>query len=175
MAITEQLNKLGQSARHLNDSSDELNELVAAIDATLGGLRIEVDYLHPRPLREVASVGREGKRVIELAYLGYQRVRGQYHLVIKTVKVLESKVDAGDGGSVTPLLMAPRAIRHAAIDALPELVAAISRQIDELAAQVDRRRDSARSLLNELNRLSASSSAAMRRSEVSGGGGEGGA
>lgn len=168
MAITEQLNKLGQSARHLNDSSDQLNELIGAIDAALGGFRLDMDFLHPRPLQETSSAGRGGKRVIELSYLGYLRIRGEYHLVIKTVKVLESKVSADDGGSLMPLLMAPRPLRHAAVDVLPELVASISRQIDELAAQVDRRCQTARSLLQELERLSASSSSSMRRAEVSG-------
>jgi hypothetical protein len=161
MAITEQLNKLGQSARQLNDSSDELNSLVAAIDRALGELRLETEFLHPRPLQESASVGREGKRVIELAYLGYLKIRGEHHLAIKTVKVLESKVvSGGDGGAVTPLMVAPRPLRHAAVDVLPELVATISRQIDEMAAAIERRCATARALLGDLEAMSARSSGA---------------
>ncbi|MBK8265785.1 MAG: hypothetical protein IPK80_31210 [Nannocystis sp.] len=160
MAITEQLNKLGQSARQLNDSSDELNSLVAAIDRALGELRLEMEFLHPRPLHESASVGREGKRVIELAYLGYLKIRGEHHLAIKTMKVLESKVVSGDGGAVTPLMVAPRPLRHAAVDVLPELVATISRQIDEMAAAIERRCATARALLGDLEAMSARSSGA---------------
>lgn len=154
MAITEELTKLGQSARRLRDGADELGDVVAEIDRTLGELHVGFEYLHPRPLREAVIVTAEGKRVIEVAYLGYLPFRSEHHLVVKTVKILESKaaMSPENSGSVTPLLLAPRPIRHAAVDVLPEVVQAITRQLDELADAVDRRREVARGVLGELQR-----------------------
>lgn len=154
MAITEDLTKLGQSARRLRDGADELGQVIAEIDRTLGELHIGFEYLHPRPLLEKTVVSGEGKRVIEVAYLGYLPFRSEHHLVVKTVKILESKaaMSPENSGSMTPLLLAPRSIRHAAVDVLPELVRAITRQLDELAEATERRRDVAREVLGELQR-----------------------
>ena len=154
MAITEDLTKLGQSARRLRDGADELGQVIAEIDRTLGELHIGFEYLHPRPLLEKTVVSGEGKRVIEVAYLGYLPFRSEHHLVVKTVKILESKaaMSPENSGSMTPLLLAPRSIRHAAVDVLPEMVRAITRQLDELADGVERRRDVAREVLGELQR-----------------------
>lgn len=154
MAITEELTKLGQSARRLQDGVDELGDVIAEIDRTLGALHIGFEYLHPRPLLEKTVVSGEGKRVIEVAYLGYLPFRSEHHLVVKTVKILESKaaMSPENSGSMTPLLLAPRAIRHAAVDVLPEMVRAITRHLDELAEATLRRRDAAREVLDELQR-----------------------
>lgn len=154
MAITEDLTKLGQSARRLRDGADELGQVIAEIDRTLGELHIGFEYLHPRPLLEKTVVSGEGKRVIEVAYLGYLPFRSEHHLVVKTVKILESKaaMSPENSGSMTPLPLAPRSIRHAAVDVPPELVRAITRQLDELAEATERRRDVAREVLGELQR-----------------------
>lgn len=154
MAITEELTKLGLSARRLRDGADDLDDVVAQIDRTLGALHLGFHYLHPRPLQETTVVSGDGKRVIEVAYLGYLPFRSEHHLVVKTVKILESKaaMSPENSGSMTPLLLAPRSIRHAAVDVLPEMVQAITRQLDDLADAVDRRREAAREALDELQR-----------------------
>ena len=85
--MNERLNQLGQAARRLNEGSDQLNTLIASIDKALGRLMIGMDYVHPRPLQEAMALSRDGKRVIELSFLGYLRIQGEYHLVIKTVKI----------------------------------------------------------------------------------------
>ncbi|MCA9635336.1 MAG: hypothetical protein KC420_04810 [Myxococcales bacterium] len=168
MPITEELKRLGQSVHRLNEGSEEINALVADFDRILGELLLPFDYLHPRPLRETTIVGREGKRVIEVAYLGYLPYRGQRHLVVKTVKVVESKAAAAEGGgqTLTPLLLAPRPLRHAAVDVLEEVASAIRRQLDELADEVDRRRGRARAAVDGLeavrDRASSSSSSGRR-------------
>lgn len=109
--MNERLNQLGQAARRLNEGSDQLNTLIASIDKALARLMIGMDYVHPRPLQEAMALSRDGKRVIELSFLGYLRVQGEYHLVIKVVKILESKVALASEtpGTVMPLLQAPRA------------------------------------------------------------------
>ena len=112
------------------------------------------------PLAESQSTDTGGKRTIELAYLGYLSVRGQYHLVITTVKIMEDKAAMANQtpGSVIPLLTAPRALRHAAVDVLPDLVDAISSQIHELVSQVERRCETAQGLLEELRELEVTAS-----------------
>jgi hypothetical protein len=157
MAMNERLNQLGQAARRLNEGSDQLNALISSIDKALGRLMIGMDYVHPRPMQETMSVGRDGKRVIELSFLGYLRIQSEYHLCIKTVKILESKVALASEspGSVMPLLSAPRVLRHAAVDLFPELIQVLSHQVGDLVAQMERRCATARSLLEQLEGLEA--------------------
>lgn len=157
MAMNERLNQLGQAARRLNEGSDQLNALISSIDKALGRLMIGMDYVHPRPMQETMSVGRDGKRVIELAFLSYLRIQSEYHLCIKTVKILESKVALASEspGNVTPLLSAPRVLRHAAVDLLPELIQVLSHQVGDLVAQMERRCATAKTLLEQLEDLEA--------------------
>lgn len=157
MTTNERLNQLGQAARRLNEGSDQLNALISAIDRTLGRLMIGMDYVHPRPLQEMMSVGRDGKQVIELSFLGYLRIQSEYHLCIKTVKIVESRVAAASErpGTVTPLLSAPRTLRHAAVDLLPDLIKVLSNQVGDLVAQMERRCATAKSMLEQLEGLEA--------------------
>ena len=78
MTITQELYRLGNSARRLNDGSDQLNRSIAAIDNLLGRLMIGLDYVHPRPLAEHTSYDASGKRVIEVSYRGYLKIRGRW-------------------------------------------------------------------------------------------------
>lgn len=155
MAITEELYRLGESARLLNDGSEELNRNIAAIDQLLGRLMIGLDYVHSRPLAETVTLDREGKRVIELAYLGYLKVDRGYHLAIKTVKVIESKraIANESPGQVMLLLSAPRRLRYAAVDLLPELVAGLAGQVEEMLGAMQRRCETASSLLRHLEQI----------------------
>ncbi len=159
MAITEKMYQLGAAARHLNDGSDQLNQLLSRIDQALGRMMIGMDYMLPRPVSEIVSMDGEGKRVIELAFVGYLKIRGSFHLAIKTVKVLESrKAAAMEGpGDLMPLLEAPRRLRYAAVDLLPELVAGLSTQVDDLVREMQRRCDMAEQLLRTLENMEASS------------------
>lgn len=156
MPITEELTALGQSVHRLGERSQEIIELVRAIDRILGELMpaTELKYLHPRPLMEMAKVSRGGKRVIEVAYLGVMRLDGRHQLVIKQVKILESKaaIASQGGGSVMPLLKAPRAAVFAAVDELGELVRVIREQVDGLAEEAERLRDAARAAHDDFSR-----------------------
>lgn len=155
MAITAELVRLGESARRLNDGSEELNRDIAAIDELLARLMIGLDYLHPRPLAETVTMSREGKRVIELAYVGYLEVQRGYHLAIKTVKVLESKLALASEtpGQVVPLLSAPRRLRYGAVDVLPELIAGLAAQVEEVVGAMQRRCETASALLQHLEQI----------------------
>ncbi len=166
MAITEELHRLGNSARRLNSGSDQLNRLIERIDELLGTLMIGLDYMHPRPIDEMTANDPNGKRVIELSYVGYMRTQRSFHLAIKTVKVLESKLSLATQtpGEVTPLLSAPRRLRYAAVDLLPEVVSGLAAQVDEMVGSLERRCQTAQSLLQNLEQVAASAedSAARR-------------
>lgn len=155
MPITQELHALGQAARRLNDGSEQLNALIARIDALLGRLMIGMDYVHPRPLAESVTYDRDGKRAIEMAYLAYSRIGKVYALAIKTVKVHESKraLATESAGEFVPVLQAPRRLRYAAIDVLPELVAGLSAQVEEVAEAMARRCAVAESLARRLEEM----------------------
>jgi hypothetical protein len=155
MPITQELYRLGQSARRLNDGSDQLNRLIAQIDRLLGQLSVGIDYVHSRPIGEHVTIDREGKRIIELAYLGYFRVQRSYHLAVKTVKVLESKLALAteSPGEVVPLLQASRRLRYAAVDLMPELVAGLAQQAEDMAGAMDRRCATASALVKHLEAI----------------------
>lgn len=155
MPITQELHALGQAARRLNDGSEQLNALIARIDALLGRLMIGMDYVHPRPLAESVTYDRDGKRAIEMAYLAYCRIGKVYALAIKTVKVHESKraLATESPGEFIPVLQAPRRLRYAAVDVLPELVAGLSAQVEEVAEAMARRCAVAESLARRLEEM----------------------
>ena len=155
MAITQELYKLGNTARRLNDGSDQLNRHIAAIDGLLGRLMIGLDYVHPRPLAEQVTYDTSGKRVIELSYVAYLKTRGSYNLAIKTVKVVESRVASAteQPGDVMPLLKAPRRLRYAAVDVLPELVAGLADQAEDMVANMERRCQIASGLVSNLEQI----------------------
>jgi hypothetical protein len=161
MAITDDLLRLGKSAKRLNAGSDELNQLIERIDTALGALNIGLDYVLPRPVDEETGHDHNGKRVIELSYVGYQKVQRTYHLVIKTVKVMESKLAAATQapGTVTPLLSAPRRLRYAAVELLPELVAGLSAAVEEMLAAMERRQRTAAKLVDHLETVAAHAAA----------------
>lgn len=155
MAITDELQRLGNSAQRLNTGSEELNRLIERIDVLLAQLMIGLDYVHPRPIDEATSADHNGKRVIELSYVGYLRTSRNYHLAIKTVKVLESKlaVATQNPGEVIPLLAAPRRLRYAAVDVLPEVVSGLAAQVDEMVGSLERRCATAQSLVRNLEQI----------------------
>ncbi|RMG98896.1 MAG: hypothetical protein D6705_04675 [Deltaproteobacteria bacterium] len=150
--MNDKLVRLGTAARKLNDGSDRLNRLIAEIDKLLGRLMIGLDYVHPRPIHEQVTVDKTGHRVTELAFVGYLKVQGSYHLAIKTVKVLEAKhqLATEQPGRITPLLSAPRRIRHAAVDVLPDLVSGLAEQVDDVVGAMERRCATAEALLEHL-------------------------
>lgn len=155
MAINDELYALGNAARRLNDGSEQLNRSIARIDELLGRLMIGIDFFHPRPLAELVTYDREGKRVIELSYLGYCRVQKSYQLAVKTVKVLESKLALAteSPGEFVPLLQAPRRLRYAAVDFMPELVTGLSHQVADVAGAMERRCAVADGLARQLEQM----------------------
>ncbi len=155
MAITDELQRLGNSAQRLNAGAEELNRLIERIDVLLAQLMIGLDYVYPRPIDETTSADHNGKRVIELSYVGYLRTSRNYHLAIKTVKVLESKlaVATQSPGEIMPLLAAPRRLRYAAVDVLPEVVSGLAAQVDEMVGSLERRCATAQSLVRNLEQI----------------------
>lgn len=158
MAITEELVHLGNSARRLNRGSDQLNHLIERIDELLSELNVGLDYVFPRPIDESTTADHNGKRVIELSYVGYMRTQRNYHLAIKTVKVLESKLSLATQtpGDVVALLAAPRRLRYAAVDVLPEVVSGLAAQVDEMVGSLERRCRTAESLMRNLEQVNLS-------------------
>jgi hypothetical protein len=164
VGITEQLFQLGQAARRLNDGSDRLDRSLAEIDRALGRLMLGFEHQLTRPIAEVVHHDREGKRIIEVSYLGYMRFAGPeertdgrrpgggFHLGVRTVKVFEGR-RAPEGEvppRVTPLLEAPRVVRHAAVDHLSELVGGLAAQVDDMVEHIERRQAIADSILATL-------------------------
>lgn len=165
MGVTEELYRLGQAARRLNDGSDRLDRTLAEIDGALGRLMLGFEYQLPRPISETVHHDRAGKRVIEVSYLGYLRMEptgaasestssegpAEFHVGVKTLKILEGRRAEGEqAGRVLSLLEAPRAIRHAAVDHLASLVAGLAAQVDEMVGHIERRNVIASTLLDTL-------------------------
>lgn len=155
MTLNHELNRLGQSARRLNDGSDQLNRSIAAIDSLLGRLMIGLDYVHPRPLAEHTSYDPTGKRIIEVSYLAYLKLKGGYRLALKTVKVLESRSAAAGQipGEVSSLLEAPRRLRYRAVEQLPELVTGLAEQVEDMLGAMERRVNIANALVSNLEQI----------------------
>jgi hypothetical protein len=158
--ITDQLFRLGRAARRLNDGSDRIDRSLVEIDRALGRLLLGFEYQLPRPIAELGHTDRAGKRVIEVSYLGYLRLapvqeggESSYHLAVRTLKVLEDKraADEEAPGRVVPLIEAPRAVRHAAVDHLPELVAGLAAAVDDMVENIERRCAVASSVLDNLS------------------------
>ncbi len=159
MGITDKMYSLASAARRLNDGSDHLNRLLAEIDRILGRLMIGMDYVHPRPVAESVTFDKENHRVIEISYVAYLKVARGWHLAIKTVKVLEAKKQMANEspGSVIPLLEAPRRLRYAAVELLPELVSGLASQVDEVLNKMERRCEVAETLLTHLEGMATES------------------
>lgn len=155
MGITDKMYSLASAARRLNDGSDHLNRLISDIDKLLGRLMIGMDYVHPRPVAESVTYDKEGHRVIEISYVAYLKVARGWHLAVKTVKVLEAKKQMANEspGSIVPLLEAPRRLRYAAVEVLPDLVTGLATQVDEVLHKMDRRCEVAESLLSHLETM----------------------
>jgi hypothetical protein len=154
MGVTEELYRLGQAARRLNDGSDRLDRTLSEIDAALGRLMLGFEYQLPRPIAEIVHHDSAGKRVIEVSYLGFLRMEtggSEFHVGVKTLKILEGRrADGEQPGRMLPLLEAPRAIRHAAVDHLAALVAGLAAQVDEMVGHIERRNAVASSILGTL-------------------------
>lgn len=155
MAITQELYRLGNSAERLNHGSDQLNQMIASIDSLLERLMIGLDYVYPRPVVEYTTLDNHNKRIIEVSFLAYLRVHRGYHLAVKTVKVAESKLAGATAspGVVTPLLEAPRRVRYQAVEFLPDLVAGLAEQVEEMVSAMDRRCQIAYGLMQHLQQI----------------------
>jgi hypothetical protein len=166
VGITDQLFQLGHAARRLNDGSDRLDRCLAEIDRALGRLMLGFEHQLTRPIAEAVHHDREGKRIIEVSYLGYlrfvndersderatRRPNAGFHLGVRTVKVFEGR-RAPEGEPpprLTPLLEAPRAVRHAAVDHLSDLIAGLAAQVDEMVEHIERREAIAATILDTL-------------------------
>lgn len=160
MGVTEELYRLGQSARRLNDGSDQLDRSLEEIDHALSRFTLGFEFQLPRPIAEQAHHDRDGKRIIEVSYLGYMQLEPvdgaapEYHLAVKTLKVFEGRRTEGEQpGRVLPLLEAPRAVRHAAVDHLTLLVAGLAGQVDEMNTHIERRIGIATAILGTLGEV----------------------
>jgi hypothetical protein len=147
--------QLGHAAQKLNRGSDALNETLSRIDEVLGRLGIGMEFTLPRPLHEDMTVGSDGKRVITMGFLAYARIKGRFRLVYRTVKILESRRDSAlqAPGERMPLIDAPRRVRHLAVDHLPDLVGGLSKSVDEVVQELDRRQSLANNVLSQLENM----------------------
>lgn len=152
MHTQDELSKLGVIARRLHAGADRLDQTLTRIDAALQALHLNIEYTHPRPVCERTTRDGKGKRVIEISFLGLLRLGQRHGLAIKTVKVLESRRAAAteQPGRVSPLLVAPRPIRHAAVDILPALVSGVTSEMSAIIEHLSRRSDVADKLLVQL-------------------------
>jgi hypothetical protein len=159
VGITDQLYRLGHSARRLNDGADRLDRSLVEVDRALARLLLGFEYQLPRPIAEIVHHDRDGKRIIEVHYLGYVRFAeheddpGSFHLGVRTVKVFEGR-HAPEGEPpprITPLLEAPRSVRHAAVDHLAELVGGLAVQVEEMVQHIERREALAEAILGQLD------------------------
>lgn len=160
MGVTEELFRLGKAARRLNDGSSRLDRTLAEIDRALDSLTLGFEYQLPRPIAETEHQTRDGKRMIEVSYLGYlnmstpgdEGATNTFHLAVKTLKVFEGKrAGSEEPGRVVPLLEAPRSIRHAAVDHIALLVAGLAEQVDEMVEHIERRNAVASNILSTLD------------------------
>jgi plasmid maintenance system antidote protein VapI len=103
-----------------------------------------------------------------MAYLAYCRIGKVYALAIKTVKVHESKraMATESPGEFIPVLQAPRRLRYAAVDVLPELVAGLSAQVEEVAEAMARRCAVAESLAQRLEEMAGPSAGSQVQMQV---------
>ena len=155
MPITDELVRLGTSSQRLHDGSERLDQLIVQIDDTLAQLMFGFDYVHPTPVSETTTHDAAGKRIIEIAFVGYLEIQGRHCLAIKTVKVLESKsqLASEQPGAVVSLMAAPRRLRYAAVDVLPELVTGLAMAVDEVVHSIEDRCATAEVLLRHLQEV----------------------
>ena len=152
MHTQDELTRLGVIAQRLHAGADRLDQTLTRIDAALQALHLNITYTHPRPVSERTTRDGKGKRVIEISFLGLLPLGRRHGLAIKTVKVLESRRAAAteQPGKISPLLVAPRSIRHAAVDMLPALVSGVTSEMSAIIEHLSRRSDVAEQLLLQL-------------------------
>lgn len=154
MSVTRELHRLADRADRVAEATRRLDDLIRRVDELTARIATGLELWVDRPIREVTSYDGDERRMIEINYLGFGPWQGRSRLLTKTLRVFEHKLaDASAApGPVAPLLEAPMAVRHAAVDGFARLLAGLGTQIEAHAAELERRSEIALGVLAELER-----------------------
>lgn len=139
---------LSSSARSLNNVSEELSKIGAAMDAAIKKLNLGVEAW-----ATIASWSDE--EMPWMSYeeqLGYAKLEGKWGLAIQSVECDQE----ADETTVTQQWLfadAPREKRILAIDRLPELIEALNKQACQLHDRMAKKVTDASSILDALNQM----------------------
>lgn len=138
--------KLSSFARSLNNDSEELAKIGAAMDAAIKKLNLGVEAWST-----IATGSDENQPFISYEdRLGYAKIDGKWGLAIREVEC-----DASDGEEKVVhewlFAEAPREMRILAVDRLPELIEALNETVSALHNRMSKKIADARSILDALN------------------------
>lgn len=136
---------LSSSAQSLNNTSEELAKIGAAMDAAVKKLNLGVEAW-----ATIASGSDETQPHLEYQdRLGYAKIDGKWGLAIRVVEC-----DREDGEETIEkqwlFADAPREMRMMALDRLPELIDALNKNVRNLHERMSRKVADARTLLDAL-------------------------
>ena len=136
--ITHNLKRLRSASNKLNERASRVQSILESLEDALNALNLDFRFVHPHPVEERGFVGPGGKRIIELRFLCYARVGGDYRLGIKSLKVLESKQSMATErpGQIIPIADAPTDLRHRSIQHLPALIDGLTEEVERAAAEL---------------------------------------
>jgi hypothetical protein len=140
---------LQSQAARLNEASDNANRLLGGIEKQLIELNIGLEVWHSRPIDSSDSKGDLGphqtsSRVVQL--LGLARVDGKWCLAVKALRLVSGYFQ-GDmdcpyenqylEAPPAPLLKASRALRLAALRAMPGFLAELNEHIGTTVRELE--------------------------------------
>lgn len=136
--ITHNLKRLRSASNRLNERASRVQSILKSLENALTALHLDFRFVHPHPIDEQLLNGPSGKRIIELRFLCYARVGGDYRLGIKSLKVLESKQSMAteSPGQIIPIADAPTDLRHRSIQFLPALIAGLTDEVERAATEL---------------------------------------
>jgi hypothetical protein len=134
-SITHNLGRLRSASARLNAHAHQVEAIIGDLETALRELNFDLAHVHPHPIEERAFNGPTGKRVIEIHFLGFMKIKEEYRLGIKTLKILEStrSMATERPGELTPLVQSAVRLQHCALDFLPALVLGITTAVERAA------------------------------------------
>jgi hypothetical protein len=146
--LTVLLSRLSEAAGRLNRASDSINQRIANVEARLVEANIGIDawLQHPLASSEIAR-SIHGDDSWSSQFLGYTKVDGEWCLAVK-VSRFEHGHFQGDSSAryqneykeadPVRLARAPRDIRIAALEQIPELVQLLTEEADRRAETIEK-------------------------------------
>lgn|SRR5262245_1061994 len=135
------------AASRLNEESNSVNTLLAKIEGQLVSANAGIEtWLTGQPLSSSdASGSTEGETAWTEQCLGFAKLNGKWCLAVKSIRVVSGFFE-GDtncpytnkyvNNSPVPLAQAPRALRIAALELLPELIKQLTEETESATAQI---------------------------------------